>query len=200
MDAATRILLADGFDAVTIPSIARAARAPRKGVAELFATPDDALVAVLNREFGGMYGSIVDQIERDPRGGLLSRIQLYMVSVVYERPLARVLFMIDRNALNQVMRHTHAFRYVPDVATRADLIHRLQEVGMVRPDVDAMTLAHMLGTWSAGLALTAPHLDLDLAVRGMSDLIARTADTNPPDTSEGKRVFYSWATDLTRPA
>jgi hypothetical protein len=39
-----------------------------------------------------------------------------------------------------------------------------------------------------------------VVVRGMSDLLARSVDATVSDTTEGKRVFYDWATSLTVPA
>src|SRR6478672_12505155 len=197
LTAAADILMADGYDAVSIPRIAASAGMSESDVGELFETPGDALVAMLNREFTAMYASIVDHIERDPRGGLLSRIYLYILSGIYERPLSKTLFVIDRDALNRIMRSSHSFRYVPQVGIRGEMIERLQEAGMVRRDVDASMVSSVLSVCSAGLALTAPHDDLDTVIRGISDLLSRGVDAAVEDTTPGKRVFYDWATSLT---
>lgn len=200
LTAAADVLMADGYDAVTIPAIAANAGLSQAEVLELFETPGDALVAMLNREFAAMYAGIVDHIERDPRGGLLSRIYLYILAGIYERPLSRTLFVIDRDALNRIMRHSHSFRYVPQVGIRGEMIERLQEAGMVRRDIDASMVSSVLSVCSAGLALTAPHDDLDTIIRGISDLLSRGVDANVDDTTPGKRVFYDWATSLTIPS
>lgn len=198
--AAADVLMAEGYDAVTIPAIAARAGLSQAEVVELFESPGDALVAMLNREFTAMYASIVDHIERDPRGGLLSRIYLYILAGIYERPLSKTLFVIDRDALNRIMRHSHSFRYVPQVGIRGEMIERLQAAGMVRRDIDASMVSSVLSVCSAGLALTAPHDDLDTIIRGISDLLARGVDANVEDTTPGKRVFYDWATSLTIPS
>lgn len=200
LTAAADILMADGYDAVTVDAIAAHSGLARSEVSELFETPGDALVAMLNREFAAMYAGIVDHIERDPRGGLLSRIYLYILAGIYERPLSKTLFVIDRDALNRIMRHSHSFRYVPQVGIRGEMIERLQEAGMVRRDIDASMISSVLSVCSAGLALTAPHDDLDLVIRGISDLLARSVDADVADTEAGKRVFYDWATSLTIPS
>lgn len=197
LTAAADILMADGYDAVTVDAIAAHSGLAQAEVSELFETSGDALVAMLNREFGAMYAGIVDHIERDPRGGLLSRIYLYILAGIYERPLSKTLFVIDRDALNRIMRHSHSFRYVPQVGIRREMIERLQEAGMVRRDIDASMISSVLSVCSAGLALTAPHDDLDLVIRGISDLLARSVDADVADTEAGKRVFYEWATSLT---
>jgi hypothetical protein len=151
---------------------------------------------MLNREFQGMYGNIVQNIERDPRGGLLSRMYTYILSSVYERPLAKTLFVIDREALNSIMRNSHSFVYVPNVGIRSELIEGLQSAGMVRADVDARMVSSVLSACSAGLALTAPHDDLDLIIDGLSTLISRGVDADVVDTAPGKAVFFDWATSL----
>ena len=127
LDAAGDIIMNDGYAAVTHASIASRARVSVDEVTEMFPTANDAMVAMLNREFQGMYGLIVQNIERDPRGGLLSRIYLYILAGIYERPLSKTLFVIDRDALNRIMRHSHSFRYVPQVGIRGEMIERLQD-------------------------------------------------------------------------
>lgn len=196
LDAAADLITNDGYSAVTHASIASRAGLTVEQVSEAFPTANDALVAMLNREFQGMYGNIVENIERDPRGGLLSRVYTYILSSVYERPLAKTLFVIDRDALNSIMRNAHSFVYVPNVGIRSELIEGLQAAGMVRADVDARQVSSVLSICSAGIALTAPHDDLGLIVDGISTLLSRCVDADVDDTSAGKAVFFDWATSL----
>lgn len=196
LDTAADLIMNDGYGAVTHASLAARSGVPVEHVIEAFPTANDALVAMLNREFQGMYRTIVESIERDPRGGLLSRMYTYILASVYERPLAKTLFVIEREALNAIMRNAHSFVYVPNVGIRSELIASLQEVGMVRADVDARTISSVLSACSAGLALTAPHDDLDVVFDGLSTLLSRGVDAEVTDTSPGKAVFYDWATSL----
>ena len=199
LDATGDVLMNDGYAAVTLASIASRSGLSASDVESLFASPHDAMVAMLNREFSGMYSNIVQNIDRDPRGGLLSRMYTYILSSVYERPLAKTLFIIDRESLNAIMRTSHSFSYTPNVGIRSDLIEQLQAAGMVRDDVDARTVSSVLSACSAGLALTAPHDDLDAIIAGLATLIARGVDADVTDTSAGKAVFFEWATSLTLP-
>lgn len=199
LDATSDVLINDGYAAVTLASIALRGGLTVADVESVFPTPHDALVAMLNREFSGMYSNIVQNIDRDPRGGLLSRMYTYILSSVYERPLAKTLFIIDRESLNAIMRTSHSFAYTPSVGIRSDLIEQLQAAGMVRDDVDARTISSVLSACSAGLALTAPHDDLDAIIAGLATLISRGVDADVTDTSAGKAVFFEWATSLTLP-
>lgn len=199
LDAASDIIQNDGYSAVTLQSIALRAGVSVEEVEAMFPTANDAMVAMLNREFHGMYGLIVENIERDPRGGLLSRMYTYILSAVYERPLARTLFVIDREAMNSIMRNSSSYTYAPTVGIRGELIEALQAAGMVRADVDARQVSSILSACSAGLALTAPHDDLGLIIDGLSTLLSRGVDADVVDTSAGKAEFFDWATKLTLP-
>ena len=197
LDVASDIVASGGFDTLTLDRLADAAGVPVDLILTLFGSIEQTLVVMLNREFTGIYVSMVDHIERDPEGGRLSRIYYYTLAAVYERPLARSLYTIDRDAMNTIMRSANSFGYIPGTGVRADLIETMQEVGMVRRDVDAGTVSHMLTIFSAGLALTAPHDDLDRIVRGVMDLIAQVVDEEGiVDTTPGKAAFFDWALSL----
>lgn len=197
LDVAADIVTRGGFDTLTLESLAKAADMTPEHVTDLFGTLEQTLVLMLNREFTGIYVSMVDHIERDPEGGKLSRIYYYTLAGVYERPLARTLYTVDREAMNTIMRSANSFRYQPGVGVRADLIETMQRVGMVRRDVDAGTVSHMLTIFSAGLAITAPHEDLDRIVRGVTDLLAQVVDEEGiQDTTPGKAAFFEWAHTL----
>ncbi len=197
--AAGDVIVNDGYEAVSLERIAQRADLDAARIDAMFSSVGDVLVSMLNREFAAMYRGIVDHIERDERGGLLSRIYLYTLSTIYERPLAKTLFVIDRDALNAIMRHSHSFSYVPQIGVRAEMIERLQRAGMVRPEVDARAVSHVISTYSAGIAITAPHDDLDVVIRGFCDLLSRSVDAAVSDTGPGKVVYYDWASSLTLP-
>jgi AcrR family transcriptional regulator len=197
LDVASEIVANGGFDSLTLESLASASGLPAGELRDRFGGLEPILVLMLNREFTGIYMTMVDHIERDPDGGKLSRIYYYTLAGVYERPLARTLYTVDREAMNGIMRSANSFRYVPGVGVRADLIETMQRVGMVRRDVDAGTVSHMLTIFSAGLALTAPHDDLDRIVRGVTDLLAQVVDEpGVEDTTPGKTAFLEWAVSL----
>jgi hypothetical protein len=197
LDVAANIVAGGGFDTLSLGTLAVAAQVSIDHLEDLFGTLEQTLVLMLNREFTGIYVSMVDHIERDPEGGKLSRIYYYTLAGVYERPLARTLYTVDREAMNAIMRSANSFSYLPGVGVRADLIENMQSVGMVRRDVDAGTVSHMLTIFSAGLAITAPHEDLDRIVRGVTDLLAQVVDEEGiVDTSPGKAAFFDWANSL----
>ena len=197
LDVAAHIVANGGFATLTLEGLARECGIPSEQLSAEYGGIEPILVLMLNREFTSIYVEIVDHIERDPRGGKLSRIYYYTLAAVYERPLARVLYTVDPDAMNSIMRNANSYGYLPGIGIRADLIETMQRLGMVRRSVDASTVSSMLTVFSAGLALTAPHEDIDRVVRGMTDLLGQVVDEEDiEDTLPGKRAFYDWAMSL----
>ena len=105
-----------------------------------------AVRGLLNREYAGIFRMIVDHMDRDPLGGLLSHIYRHTLGAVHERPLARALYLTDPVALNTIMREAYGFDYMPRMGARAEFIDMMKEVGMVRHDIDSASLsAHHRG-------------------------------------------------------
>lgn len=200
LDAAAHLVVEDGFDAVSIPAIAANADVDPDAIIEAYTSLDHLLVAMLNREYSRMWHTIVGDVERDPRGGLLSHIYRYTLTGVYERPLAKALYLADRDGLNRIMRSSHGFSYIPQVGVRSSFIETMKQAGMVRPEVDAERLSAVLSAVAAGAALTSPHgSQLDLVTEGLVALLVSGVDADVVDTTPGKRVFIEYGTGLAAP-
>lgn len=196
LDAATEIVLNGGFESATLHSIATKARVTDEELRELFDSTGQLFVAMLNREYAGIFRVIVDHMERDPLGGRLSHIYRHTIGAVHERPLARALYLTDPVALNSIMRAAYGFDYLPQMGVRAEFIDMMKDVGMVRHDIDSASLSSVLAAVVAGASLTAPHDELDRIVQGLSLMIERSADTDATDTTPGKRAFMTYAAGL----
>ncbi len=200
LDAAEYLVVNDGFDAVSASRIASRLDVDPVSVTTAFGTLEELFVAMLNREYAAIFRVIIDHVERDPLGGLLSRIYRYTLAAVYERPLATALYLADRDGLNTIMRATHGFVYIPGAGIRSEFIDTMKEIGMVRHDVDSQHLSALISAVSAGAALTAPHTNgLDGISDGLALLLARGVDTDVTDTSAGKVAFVDFATSLAAP-
>jgi AcrR family transcriptional regulator len=190
------LFLEKGVKETTLETVSQRCGVSLAEVEELYPTAMDLQVAMLNREFTRMYRGIMENVERDPRGGLLSRMYTYILTQVYERPVARTLFMIDRSALHELMTHQYARVYLPSVQIRRELAEKLQEVGMIKPGVDPGLVSSCMTVISGGLALTAPHANLDEIVEALMKMFGQEFDADVSDTRAGKALFYDWATSL----
>jgi AcrR family transcriptional regulator len=190
LDAASDIVVNDGIDALTARAIASRAAISEEEVAELYASAEQLLADLLTREYQGMRRAIADGIERDPKGGLLSRVYRYSVIAIHERPLSRALYIQDPGSLNRILRMTHGTEHFPPFGTDIAFLTELQRVGMIRADVDVENLAAFLRAYMAGTALTATDGDVDAIVAGGVVLIERGVDADVVDTEPGKRAFF----------
>jgi AcrR family transcriptional regulator len=196
LDAATEIVVYDGFESATLRAIASKAGVSEHEILELFHSRDQLFVTMLNREYAGIFRVIADHMDRDPLGGRLSHIYRHTIGAVHERPLARALYLTDPIALNSIMRAANGFDYMPRLGVRAGFIDMMKDAGMVRHDVDSASLASVIASVLAGVALTAPHEELDRVIQGLAVMLERSADTDATDTTPGKLVFLSFATTL----
>lgn len=199
LDAAAELISRRGFDHVTTEEIATAAGVA-KGVLYLrFASKDALLDALLDREFANAVRVVVDLVDRDPRGGLLSRLYLHSLRAVEASPVLRT-FYGDANGESRVVarlvRQRSASRYPTRALVGADFFNDLHRVGMIRADVDPTTLARLLSVWSIGLAASGPHDDVDTLIVGIGDLVARAVDADVTDSTPGKRAFTEFARTL----
>jgi AcrR family transcriptional regulator len=199
LDAAAEIVLEDGFDAANLRRIADRAGITEEQLLQLFHSPGQLFVSLLNREYAGIFRVIVDHMDRDPRGGMLSRIYRHTLGAVHERPLARTLYLTDPVALNSILREAYGFDYMPRLGVRAEFIDMMKAAGMVRDDIDSASLSALITAVAAGAALTAPHDELDPLIDGLVTVLERAADTDAVDTSPGKAAFVDYAAGLAGP-
>ncbi len=196
LDAAAEIVVRDGFTSASLRAIASRARLSEHEILELFPSTEQLFVAMLNREYAGIFRLIVDHMDRDPLGGRLSHIYRHTIGAVHERPLARALYLTDPVALNSILRAAYGFDYVPRLHARAGFIDMMKDAGMVRHDIDSASLAAVIASVMTGVALTAPHEELDRVIQGLAVMLERSADTDAADTTPGKLVFMNFASDL----
>lgn len=197
LNAAAAIILDDGFESANLRRIADRAGITEERLLEVFHSPGQLFVSVLNREYSGIFRMIVDHMDRDPLGGLLSHIYRHTLGAVHERPLARALYLTDPVALNSIMREAYGFEYMPQLGVRAQFIDMMKEAGMVRHDIDSASLSALITAVAAGAALTAPHEELDQLIDGLATVLERSADTDAKDTRPGKAAFVNYAAGLT---
>jgi AcrR family transcriptional regulator len=190
LDAASDIVVNDGIDALTSRAIAHRAGIAESEVEELYASAEQLLADLLISEYRGMRRSIADGIERDPRGGLLSRVYRYSIIAIHERPLSRALYIQEPGSLNRIVRMTHGTEYFPPFGTDPEFLAELQRVGMIRADVDLDELGAFLRAYMAGTALISTAGDVDAIVAGGVLLIERGVDADVVDTEPGKRAFF----------
>jgi AcrR family transcriptional regulator len=190
LDAVSDIVVNDGLAAVSVRSIAHRGVIDEQQIENIYLSREHLLMELLNREYTWICRIIADNVERDPAGGLLSRIYHYALGAMYERPLARALYLEDPDSLNQILRASHGTDFFPRVDADRVFLETLKKVGMIRADVDVTDLAAFLSAYMAGVALTAPDSNIDATTAGLVALLERGVDAGVADTTPGKVALY----------
>lgn len=190
LDAASDIVINDGIDAATTRAIASRAGMDVAEVDEVYTSSEHLLMDLLNREYQGVRRIVADNVERDPAGGLLSRIFHYSLGALHERPLTRALYLQDPESLNRIIRATHDTEFFPRVGADHEFLAELQRVGMIRADVDIDDLEAFLSSYMAGAALSAGQADINATTAALVLLLERGVDAAVADTEPGKRALF----------
>jgi AcrR family transcriptional regulator len=196
LDAAAAIVVGDGADALGYARIAQHLDVTFDDVTALYPLFEELLAALLTRETGDLARIIADNVDRDPRGGLPSRIFGYALGAVYEHPVARALYLADPGGLERIMRAIDGVARVPDLTIHPELLPALQRAGMVRLDVDAEAIAAVVSVLGSGIAMSAPGQQLDAVASGLISMLERGVDADVTDTTPGKLVFARYAATL----
>lgn len=193
LDAAETIVISDGVAALGYGTIAERLGVARDGVQEVFPLQQQLLTALLVRMTSALALSVVDNIERDPLGGLPSRIYGYSLTAIFEAPLARALYFRDPAEFTIIVRTVGGMGWVPQLSISGDLFPALQAAGMARQDVDADAVTALLNAVGAGAALMASDQQLDGISAALIMLFERSIDTDATDTRPGKRIAQDLA-------
>jgi len=196
LEAAAAITIGDGVEALGYGTLAERLGCDRAEITAVYPVFEALLADLLTRETAELSRIIVDNVERDPRGGLPSRIFGYALGAVYEHPFARALYLADPAGLNSIMRAVDGVSIVPDLSVHPDLMAALQEAGMVRADVDPAAVTAVISVLGSGVAMSAPGQQLDNVAAGLVMLLERAVDAEVGDTTPGKNVFLRYAESL----
>ncbi|PRB19178.1 TetR/AcrR family transcriptional regulator [Microbacterium sp. MYb62] len=176
LDAAEELVLARGFDAMSVASIAGHAGIGKGAVYLEFAGKHEILDALLQRGTTRMNDRVRAELGDHPR---LSSAYRASARALSDDALMTAAFLDDRGILGAHVAEITDGRYRDRQQRVVEWLHGLQERGEIVPDVDVDALALALSSASIGL-LTAAQLlgpfepaQLERAI----DTIGRMAET-----------------------
>lgn len=196
LDASAEIVIGDGIDTLGYGTIAQRIGLTPDDVIAVFPVLEQLIAALFTREAAELARIIVDHVDRDPRGGLPSRIFGYALGAIYEHPMARALYLSDPVALNRIMRAIDGVSLVPDLTIHPELLPALRSAGMMRADVDPEAIAAVISTLGSGVSMSAPGQRIDAVAAGLVLMLERGVDADVDDTTPGKTVFAEFAESL----
>ncbi|MFK3679517.1 TetR/AcrR family transcriptional regulator [Microbacterium sp. NPDC090218] len=176
LDAAEALVLAQGFDAMSVASIAERAGIGKGAVYLEFAGKRDILDALLLRGNTRMAERVRHELGEHPR---LSDACRETARALLADPLMTAAFLDDQGVLGAHVMEVTDGRYRERHRRVVDWFRELQERGLIVTDVDPRTLALALSSTTIGLLSAARLLGpLDpVLLEGTIDTIGRMAAT-----------------------
>ncbi|GLU50045.1 TetR/AcrR family transcriptional regulator [Nocardiopsis ansamitocini] len=196
LDAAAGLIARYGYDKTSVSDIARTAGIAKGAVYQEFASKEAVLEALLLRQTHRLARTTTEAVTADPQGGRLSAIYRHALEALAADPLMRALYTADSQTLGDLVRGYGPERYAPRQRWAVAFVVRMQEAGLIRTDLDAQSVAHVLAIISTGLisiestvgSEAAPPLEstLDAVAALLAGGFEGDADADP---TEGRRAF-----------
>jgi len=164
LDATAQLLLRHGYDKVTMSDVADAVGLNRRLVYLLFPSKDALIKALLLRELN-IYAEVWNRyLDRDPLGGTVPSVYRGLLAALKQLPLMAAMYTRDEQTFGKYLSRPGSFfaSWPPDPGTTREYLQAMQELGVVRQDINTKAMAFILD------ALTP------------SILVALSAHTKPP--------------------
>lgn len=191
--AAGSLLLRHGYQRITMEDVARMAGVGTGTLYLHWKTKEALFETVLLRELVAIWGELRQQLDADPANALLHRLLGCLLRAVKERPLAQALFSRDSTLLGKLAQSSIVLQAQP-LASGAQLISILRELGLMRSDVALDVQAYSFSAIWAGFSLVDPLLAaddrvaVDIQVKALAHVIRLTFEPDTPPDEDALRT------------
>lgn len=146
LDVTARLLLRHGYDRVTMGDVADAVGLNRRLVYLLFPSKDALMKALLLRELSTYTDAWNRYLDRDPLGGTVASVYRGLLAALGQLPLMAAMYTRDEHTFGKYLRKPGSFfaSWPPDPGPTREYLRAMQELGVVRQDIDARAMAFIL--------------------------------------------------------
>lgn len=179
LDAANELIVRYGYDKTTVQEIAQQAGVSKGSIYLHFKSKDELFEALLMREISRYSKDWVEKVEADPQGGTLGSFYRNFLIAYENNSLLKAMFAQDSRVLGSYMRQPgNVMEKMYGQSLRPEFIARLQDVGVVREDVEPQDVAHILDVIGYGLVSIGDIKDPAIIppLDGVIELIAEMMD------------------------
>lgn len=194
-----------GFDKTSVEDIARETGISKGAVYLEFPSKDALFMALLHREFGRHAAEWLRRFEQDHGDWSFARMIQHSLAAINTNPFVKAIMTRDKRLLGSFLRRdTELLKNT--ISARTELFARLQEVGAIRDDIPAQTLAFLTTSISFGLIssddfIPGEHkVPFDDGVRALGLLLDRGLAPETPGDPEAAREIIIQITEKMRTA
>jgi AcrR family transcriptional regulator len=145
LEAAAQLLLRHGYNKTTMSDVADAVDLNRALIYLHFKSKDEVVEALIVRELE-KYGALWSHaLEADPLGGSVASIYRSMVPTLKHLPLMAAILTRDEQTFGKYLRKPgNLFTSLATPITTRDALQAMQELGVVRQDVNIVAVAFIM--------------------------------------------------------
>ena len=146
LDVTAQLLLRHGYNKVTMSDVADAVGLNRRLVYLLFPSKDALIKALLLREVNSYAETWKRYLESDPLGGTVASVYRGLLATLKQFPLMTAMYTRDSETFGNYLRRPDSFfaHWPPDPGPTRDYLQAMQEIGVVRQDINTRAMAFIL--------------------------------------------------------
>src|SRR5512135_1015099 len=151
LDAAAAVIIRLGYDKTTMSDIAEEAGLSRRTIYLYFKGKEELFEELLYSEYLQYSQIWLEQIEADPRGGTVGGFYRAIFHAVNRRPLIAAMLRRDRRVIgNYLRKRDNIFVQMLSGVDTIGFFQALQAAGVIRQDIDAAVIEHIVEMLSYG--------------------------------------------------
>ncbi|GHO42266.1 TetR/AcrR family transcriptional regulator [Ktedonospora formicarum] len=146
LDVTAELLLRHGYNKLTMSDVADAVGLNRRLVYLLFPSKDALIKALLLRELN-IYAEVWNRyLDNDPLGGTVASVYRGLLAALKQLPLMAAMYTRDEQTFGKYLSRPSSFfvSWPPDPGPTREYLQAMQEIGVVRQDMNASAMAFIL--------------------------------------------------------
>ncbi len=196
LDIAARLILRYGYDKTTMQNIALEAAVSTGTLYHYWRSKEKLFQALITRETLHVFDEWLERIQADPEGGTLFGIYRHGFLTLLAHPLMMAFYTKESFVLGDYVRQRGPAVYTRPYLLNRALVQQLQAVGLIRQDLRADVMNHILMIISVGLFSVSELIPQEYAppyeevADALAGMVQRAlAPAQPGDSERGKRAF-----------
>lgn len=206
LDIAARLILRYGYDKTTMQDIALEAAISKSTLYLYWKNKEELFQALTTRETLHMFDAWLKRIQADSQGGTLFGIYRHGFLTLLAHPLMMAFYTKESAVLGDYVRQRGPAVYIRPYLLNRELVQQLQAAGLIRQDLQASVINHLLMIISVGLFSTSELIPQEYTpsyeevADALADMVERTlAPVQPGNSEQGKRAFQEYLEKLVSP-
>lgn len=199
LDAAAKLFAHYGYDKTTVNDIAVEAGISKGAVYLHYKSKEDLFDSLIIHEGMKMLDVMLQRVETDPDAGSIFALYQHAMVATYSSPLILAMMRGDSRVLGDMARRMQGKQFAADGDfIRHELVVQMQAANIIRHDVDAKMVAHIMAIIKTGFLLVGgfvPESDippLDEVGKSIGQLLERgLAPEGGGDKVAGKAVLQN---------